>query len=195
MEISIEEINFNNAKHVNTLNGEFIIDAKLVLNVADKEIRYKIVEIPQTTKRYSYDEIDYLAYIKNPNKTIYFAYVDKQIAGQIILRKNWNQYAYVVDIVVDAKFRRRGVGERLMLQAKQWARVRNLAGIMLETQNNNVSACKFYEWCGFQLGGFDKYLYKGINKETKEFALYWYLMFEDTAPPTDNGSGVRSEVT
>jgi ribosomal protein S18 acetylase RimI-like enzyme len=68
------------------------------------------------------------------------------------------------------------------LQAKQWTRERNLAGIMLETQNNNVSACKFYENCGFRLEGFDKYLYKSINRETDEVALYWYLLFEE-APP------------
>jgi ribosomal protein S18 acetylase RimI-like enzyme len=48
---------------------------------------------------------------------------------------------------------------------------------MLETQNNNLPACRFYEHCGFTLSGFDRNLYKGINKDTEEIALYWYLLF------------------
>jgi ribosomal protein S18 acetylase RimI-like enzyme len=61
-------------------------------------------------------------------------------------------------------------------EAIDWAKTKLLAGIMLETQNNNVAACRFYERCGFKLGGFDRYLYKGISKNTEEIALYWYLL-------------------
>ena len=52
-----------------------------------------------------------------------------------------------------------------------------LPGIMLETQNNNVAACRFYESCGFHLGGFDRELYRGITPDTDETALFWYLIF------------------
>ncbi len=48
---------------------------------------------------------------------------------------------------------------------------------MLETQDNNVGACKFYESCGFQLKGFDTSLYKAIDQVKNEIALYWYLLF------------------
>jgi ribosomal protein S18 acetylase RimI-like enzyme len=99
------------------------------------------------------------------------------VAGQIILRKNWNKFAYIEDIAVDVRFRLHGIGKELISYAKRWAQDRNLAGITLETQDNNVGACKFYESCGFQLRGFDTYLYKGINRETDEIALYWYMIF------------------
>jgi ribosomal protein S18 acetylase RimI-like enzyme len=182
MNIIIKEINANSVKAVNTCDGEFIIDSRLALYVESDEIRYQIVKSPQTAKRYRADDVDYSAYVDDPAKTVFFAKVDGRIAGQIILRKNWNNYAFVEDMVVDREFRRQGIGEKLILQAEQWARARNLAGIMLETQNNNVRACQFYEKCGFRLGGFDKYLYKGINQKTDEIALYWYLCFEDTPP-------------
>jgi streptothricin acetyltransferase len=48
---------------------------------------------------------------------------------------------------------------------------------MLETQNINVAACLFYQRCGFTLGGFDRYLYRGLDPSTEEVALYWYLLF------------------
>jgi ribosomal protein S18 acetylase RimI-like enzyme len=182
MRITIEQINAKNIRDVSKCEAEFIIDAKLVLQVENDEIGYSIMKVPSTHKKYGKDDIDYTTYIDNLDKVIYLGYVDGQIAGQIILRKNWNRYAYIEDIAVDVKFRRQGIGKGLILEAKRWAQELNLAGIMLETQNNNVIACKFYESCDFQLRGFDTYLYKGINSDTDEVALYWYLVFGE-APP------------
>jgi ribosomal protein S18 acetylase RimI-like enzyme len=65
----------------------------------------------------------------------------------------------------------------LTLRAIEWAKEKGLPGLMLETQNNNVAACHLYESCGFELGGFDRNLYKGLHPDTKEIALYWYLFF------------------
>lgn len=177
MGMVIEEINVKNVKDVNQSDGEFIIDARVALYAENDVIRYEILKVPSTKKRYK-AEASYTTYADDPNKTVFLAYVDGQIAGQIVLRKNWNNYAYIEDIVVDVKYRRQGVGLELMTQAKRWARERELVGLMLETQNNNVSACKFYERCGFRLGGFDRYLYKGINRDTEEVALYWYSLFD-----------------
>jgi streptothricin acetyltransferase len=180
MRITIKEINAGNIIDVNKCDGEFIIDTKLVLYVENGEIRYKAMEVPSTNKRYGIDNVDYTTYIDDLDKVVFLAYVEGQIAGQVILRKNWNNYAYIEDITVDVNYRRRGIGKELIFQAIHWAQKRSLAGIMLETQNNNVGACKFYENCGFRLRGFDQYLYKGINIDTDEVALYWYLMFAET---------------
>jgi streptothricin acetyltransferase len=48
---------------------------------------------------------------------------------------------------------------------------------MLETQNTNVAACLFYRRCGFELGGFDRFLYHAIHPDSDEIALYWYMFF------------------
>ena len=94
------------------------------------------------------------------------------------MKKNWNHYAYIEDITVDKKYRTLGVGKRLVDQAKKWAKKDNMPGIMLETQNNNVAACKFYEKCGFVIGGFDFLVYKGLDKTNDEVAMYWYFHFK-----------------
>ena len=178
MGICIQEIHPNNAADINQCNGEFIIDSRLVLKLENDRIRYHVEKAAPTRKRYQNDPIDMNDYLDNADKTIFFAYLDEQLAGQIILRINWNNFAYIEDIVVDIKFRRRGVGKALISQAKKWSRERQLSGIMLETQNNNVGACKLYEHCGFQLTGFDHYLYRGLHPNTYEIALYWYWLFE-----------------
>jgi streptothricin acetyltransferase len=177
MNITIEEISTRNIKDMNRYDGEFIIDSKLTLRLENDEILYSVISLPATKKRYDVDDADYTAYIDKDDKVVFLAYVDGQIAGQIILRKNLNRYAYVEDISVDVRFRRRGIGAQLISKAKGWAEKHRLNGIMLETQNNNVSACKFYESCGFHLGGFDTHLYKGLDPQTDEIALYWYWLF------------------
>jgi ribosomal protein S18 acetylase RimI-like enzyme len=142
-----------NMSDINKCDGEFIIDAKLVLFVDNGVIRYTEIKVPGTKKRYEKDNIDFTTYISNQDKAVFVAYAEGQVAGQIILRKNWNKFAYIEDIAVDVRFRRQGIGKELMSYAKRWAQDRNLAGITLETQDNNVGACKFYESCGFQLRG------------------------------------------
>ena len=99
------------------------------------------------------------------------------MAGQIGVVKHWNAYAWIDDFFVDIHFRRHGVGCALMQKAVDWAKARHLPGIMLETQDVNVAACRFYEKFGFTLRGFDAFLYKGLNPNTDEIALYWYMVF------------------
>jgi ribosomal protein S18 acetylase RimI-like enzyme len=176
MTIIVCELNEQNIQDVNKCDGTFTVDSKIILQAEKDDIRYTVVSVLPYQKRYPSDESDYTTYLAKPDKTIYFAYMDRQLAGQIVLRKNWNQYAYVEDIAVDIHFRKCGVGRTLVAEAIDWAKTKLLAGIMLETQNNNVAACRFYERCGFKLGGFDRYLYKGISKNTEEIALYWYLL-------------------
>ncbi|AFK86130.1 GNAT family N-acetyltransferase [Thermoanaerobacterium saccharolyticum] len=94
-------------------------------------------------KHYPNDGINYEEYIDNHDKTVFLAYMDEEVAGQIILRRNWNKYAYIEDIRVKSKFRRKKIGQKLMNAAIGWAKENNMLGIMFETQNNNVETCKF----------------------------------------------------
>jgi ribosomal protein S18 acetylase RimI-like enzyme len=184
MGILIREINASSFHFVNRCDGTFTVDSKLILRLEDGEIRYSIVPLPPSQKRYPIEDEDYSAYINNTEQIIFLAFVDGQLGGQIILRKNWNRYASVVDIAVDVQNRRIGIGRELIARAIRWAKDNKLPGIRLETQDNNVAACLFYERLGFKLGGFDQYLYKGIEGIEDEVALYWYLLFND-----DNGQG------
>jgi ribosomal protein S18 acetylase RimI-like enzyme len=86
-------------------------------------------------------------------------------------------FAYIRDLTVDVPYRRAGVGSRLMEQAARWAHQRGLAGVMAETQNVNVPACRFYDSFGFLLGGFDMQLYRGFPELAGEMALFCYLVF------------------
>jgi ribosomal protein S18 acetylase RimI-like enzyme len=179
MELSIEELDLDNLEDAGKVDGLFVIESQLVLQAMNNQISFTVIDLRPRQKRYTQEERDYSTFVDNPEKVIFLAYVEGIIAGQIILYKYWNNYAYVEDIAVAAEFRRHGVGRALIDQAKQWARQKQFPGIMLETQNNNVQACRFYESCGFQIGGFDNMLYRGLDSSTDEVAIYYYFHFED----------------
>jgi ribosomal protein S18 acetylase RimI-like enzyme len=181
MEITIESFDAHNRYALNRCDGAFMVESKLILYADQGNPTYTIVSVSPYIKRYppseiSDDVID-AASLAALNKAIFFAYGDGELAGQIILSQSWNGYAYVEDIAVDNHFRQRGVGRALIHQAIAWAKARGMPGIMLETQNTNVAASLFYQRCGFELGGFDRYLYRALEPNSDEIALYWYLFF------------------
>src|SRR5215204_3600595 len=181
MKITIEGFDAHNRHELNRCDGAFRVESRLIVHADQGIPTYTIVLISPYTKRYPpskisqeiIDELTDATALAAQKKAIFFAYGDGELAGQIILSQNWNGYAYVDDIAVDRRFRQRGIGRALIQQAIAWAKTKQLPGIMLETQNNNVAASLFYQRCGFVLGGFDRYLYQAQEPNSEEVALYW----------------------
>ncbi len=67
------------------------------------------------------------------------------------------------------------VGTGLIHKASEWAKNAKLNGLALETQDDNLLACRFYAKCGFIIGAFNTMLYRNFDNE--EFAVFWYLQF------------------
>ncbi len=116
--------------------------------------------------------------LNRADKIIFLAYQDNECVGQIQLRRDWNLYAFIEDISVAAKSRGSGIGTALMQQAVCWTKEKGLKGLALETQDNNLLACRFYAKCGMKLGAVNTMLYRNFPKPwCDEIALYWYLTF------------------
>ena len=153
------------------------IESELVLEAKEGVISYDVRPLPAARKSYVHSEARELqSFIDDPGKSFFLAYIDGKVAGHASVSVNWNKLALIDQVQVDANFRKRGVGRALIAQAIAWAGEKGLPGLMLETQNNNVAACKLYEAMGFTLGGFDRFLYRGEMPGTREVALFWYLM-------------------
>ena len=172
--MSIELLTRERMGDVGKCDGAFTVDSKLVLSARDNVVSYEVVPVAPYEKRYAKQEIDYGRYVGAEDRAVYLAYIDGVVAGEMRLWVHWNGFAYIDDIVVDRGYRRRGVGRALIEQAVGWAKAKGLAGVMLETQDNNVGACRLYEACGFVIGGFDRKLYRGIPGVRDEVAVYWY---------------------
>ena len=120
---------------------------------------------------------DYEAWIRDASRAVFTARRDGRLAGFLAVAPHWNGYALVHELAVDLPARHRGIARGLMDQAAAWAKAQGLAGLTLETQSNNVPACRFYSRYGFQLGGHDTQLYRALDPNTREVALFWYLAF------------------
>ena len=159
-------------------DDSFTVDSEMILFAEGGVLGYEVVPVPPYEK--SYGRSDLSDHLDSPDKAVFLACRDGSVVGRVILSEGWNRYAWIDDIAVDVRCRRTGVGRALLDRAAAWAIERKLGGIRLETQNNNVPACKFYESYGFRLRGFDRDLYRGLNQETTEFALFWYLHFRES---------------
>ncbi|MDD2648306.1 MAG: GNAT family N-acetyltransferase [Eubacteriales bacterium] len=120
------------------------------------------------------------SFILSPDHAGFFAFVDGKPAGQVVVGKHWNGYAFVHELAVDARHRRLGIGRALLSAAQDWAMRTGQYGLMLETQDVNATACQFYEKCGFVLGGVDNMLYSAFSDQQqrpaalRETALFFY---------------------
>ncbi|MBM7615883.1 GNAT family N-acetyltransferase [Alkaliphilus hydrothermalis] len=82
----------------------------------------------------------------------------------------------VWDIRVAPEYKGMGIGSQLINAAKAWAKERNCTQLKIETQNNNVAACKFYKSQGAVLGEINEYAYYGDMDD--EVMLIWYIELE-----------------
>lgn len=95
---------------------------------------------------------------------------------------HWNNTGWLWNLLVDAGYRRQGIGRALFQRGVSWARKRNLRALLVETQTNNVPACRFYERMGCHLVGINDHYYTNRDLEAGEVAIFWAYDLSDTAP-------------
>jgi GNAT superfamily N-acetyltransferase len=80
--------------------------------------------------------------------------------------------AALVDIRVEPLLRGRGVGSQLFSAACAWARAQQCRQLMIETQNTNVPACRFYARQGCELRAVRRHAYPALPHEVQ---LLWSI--------------------
>ena len=79
------------------------------------------------------------------------------------------------DIRVADGYKHQGIGQRLFDMAVDHAREVGYRQMIIECQNNNVPACRFYRKQGAVLGKVDAYAYYDDPTIRDEVQLIWYL--------------------
>ncbi|MGG2072570.1 GNAT family N-acetyltransferase [Lysinibacillus irui] len=172
----IIKMNHLNMKDFNKSNEGFMVSGRIIPTLENNVWSYTEGIFTQPyVKKYEDDEID-ISYIEDDRKAVFFYYVDNNCVGQIKLCSNWNGYGLIEDIAVKSAYRKNGVGTALINQAMKWAKENNLCGLMLETQDINVSACYFYAKNNFVIGAVDTMLYSNFPS-ANELAIFWYYKF------------------
>lgn len=104
---------------------------------------------------------------------------EDNLAGLITWKyEAWSSMVWLLDIRVRMDRRREGVAGR-MLEDLLWSAARLEArGVMLETQNTNYPAVRFYLAKRFTLVGLNTHLYATEGRTPAEFALYFFRALE-----------------
>lgn len=175
--MKIVEINHENKAVHNISNEPFSMFGRLDVTFVDGKWHHSDVLYDEITEKHYDDEIiDLDEYISDPDKTVFYVFEGDEVLGQIVIRKHWNKFCYIDDIGVRSMARKKGVATMLLEAATKWAKSKDFKGFMLETQDVNLGACKFYIKTGFVLGGVDVKLYNNF-KTKHEKALFWYKEF------------------
>lgn len=145
-----------------------LVERELKLHLAGGNLSYEVIAVEPYEKVYPpWQKM-------SPESVSLVVKVGDRVAAELDLSNGWNGYAHIENLIVAQEFRRQGLARALVERAAAWAESKNLTGVMLETQSNNVPACQLYESCGFSLEGFDSSLYRGLNLHSQEVALFWY---------------------
>ncbi len=169
--IRVVQASQDQARALSRIDSTFMVNSQLALCLEHGRLSYTVAPTAATIKSYARTAVTQGA--AAPTVT-FVAFADERHIGRIDLSKHWSGFAFIDDLVVDRTMRRAGVATALLQQATQWVQAQALPGLMAETQNNNVAACRLYERCGFRLSGFDADLYRAHDRLANEVALFWY---------------------
>ena len=105
---------------------------------------------------------------------------DRRVGGAVVatrtpgvhMLEGRDDLAVLWDIRVHPEYRRRGIGSELLSAASAWARDNGCKRLKIETQNINVSACRFYARFGCELRAIHRAAYTDTPREVQ---LLWYL--------------------
>lgn len=180
MPFRIERVAFLTSFNLSTLDVSFDISA-VVAKPYDKSLAQESIlttPSPPRTKTYPHEPSE----PREPSTEhlVLLALDDaNRVGGYLKASKAWNGLVSLDDIAIHRPARRNGIARQLITELKSWTRELGLPAICAETQNTNVSACAFYRASGFKFGGYDEYLYHGIEGTRDEVALYWYWFSDE----------------
>ncbi|MBC3350179.1 MULTISPECIES: GNAT family N-acetyltransferase [Pseudomonas] len=177
--LSVRVVDDGFAAYIWGSDFSFEVSAYGAAQVGRPVSQWPVTPIAPYRKCYGIDPEEFSSFRDAPDSEIFMAYLDDQPVGHLVVSTNWNGFAHIDELAVHAPARRHGVARALLDVAHFWSRKKKLPGIMLETQNNNLGACRLYERCGYVLGGIDHLRYRGIDRHTAEVALFWYRLFDD----------------
>jgi len=105
---------------------------------------------------YSDEEVAHYQAIVREEGLSFAACDGQEIVGiAIASAERWNRTLWVWELHVAAGYRRRGIGRRLVEALDAAGRAAGLRTMLVETQNTNLPAIRFYRRAGFTLEGID----------------------------------------
>jgi len=99
----------------------------------------------------------------------------KQVGWIELGFQKWNNRMRIWELLVEERFRRKGIGTLLVDHAVKLSKKRKARMLVVETQSCNIPAINFYLKNGFELIGFDSGAYSNEDTKRREVRLEFGL--------------------
>jgi ribosomal protein S18 acetylase RimI-like enzyme len=107
-----------------------------------------------SSRGYQMDIAQLNSVIKDKNNIVTVVLDDGHIVGMItlvIIHQVTGNKGYLEDLVIDEKYRGKGLGEKLVTEAISIARKSNIESVELKSETHRIAANKLYQKLGFEL--------------------------------------------
>jgi ribosomal protein S18 acetylase RimI-like enzyme len=134
----------------------------LKIRVAEPADLPKIIELIKKDKEPLNEDLGAIFNFEGPNEKCRFFVAEGN--GEIVgfgrvHFYRWNRSAYVINLLVDIDYRRRGMGSLLLKTMEDFARENGARVIMFDTAIDNIPALNLYFENGFKICGYNEKLY------------------------------------
>jgi ribosomal-protein-alanine N-acetyltransferase len=132
------------------------------IRIAERADLPRIIELIKRNREPLNEDLGAVFNFESPNEKCRFFVAEEN--GMIVgfgrvhfYRRN--KSAYVINILVDAGYRRRGIGSLLLKTMEEFARENGARVIMFDTAIDNIPALNLYFKNGFKICGYNEKLY------------------------------------
>lgn len=173
--INLRIIDHEHKADINIKNEPFKLFGRMLPSYINEKWSFEIERFPEAEitemcfpdENYDYDELA-------KNHIFVGAYDGDKCIGLAILRHEWHKFLYLYDLKVNADYRGKHIGVRLIEKSREIALDYGYRGLYTQGQDNNLAACLFYIKNGFVIGGLDTGIYTGTSQEGKKDILFYY---------------------
>jgi ribosomal-protein-alanine N-acetyltransferase len=142
----------------------------VTVRVANLKDLHDILKLERKNAQPTKEDLRALFRLDNSNEKCYFFVAEHncEILGYSRMHiYKWNNSAYIITILVDAKHRRKGIGTRLLKFMENFAREKRARILLFDTSTDNTPALQLYFKNGFRICGYNDKIY-----ENGKIALY-----------------------
>lgn len=122
----------------------------------------EILDLEKRNGEPTKEDLRALFALKNPNEKCFFFVAeenDRIVGYSRIHFYRWNNSAYVITVLVDSRYRRRGVGTALLKAMEAFSKKNKARVIMFDTAIDNTPALQLYFKNGYRICGCNDKIY------------------------------------
>ena len=154
----VRRIKLETLHQVKELSDSQLVTEEAVLRIGRMGLQLGYGALPKAEWRLfppvSYADPAFL--VQDESSAFYGAFEGESYIGCAAVTINPNGWADLLDIRVDASYRRQGAGRMLLDKCASFAAKRELHGLRVACTDSNPGMCQFLEHEGFTLHGFDQ---------------------------------------